>query len=132
MKIWLAFISVKMQLNIVGFMDALHLRKLFSGERNPSFDALRLFLKGLTRKMRIVKPSYLNWGLKGKFINLMKLLDTVVKTETGKPVAKKYLCIKSKVCEVLAVYFLDAMKKEDKKESDYLSLSLSSTLQSTE
>lgn len=62
----------------------------------------------------------------------MKLLDTMVKTETGKPIAKKYFCIKSKVCRVLTVYFLGAMNKEDKKESDYLSLSLSSTLQSTE
>lgn len=41
----LAFISVELQLNIIGFMDALHLRKLSSEDINPSFDATRLFLK---------------------------------------------------------------------------------------
>lgn len=52
LKIWLlAFISIKLQLNIIGFMDALHLRKLSSEEINHSFDAAHLVLKRLTREM---------------------------------------------------------------------------------
>lgn len=46
----LAFISVKLQLNVIGFMDALHLRKLSIGEVNSSFDTVHLFVKRLTRK----------------------------------------------------------------------------------
>lgn len=47
----LAFITVKLQLNVIGFMDALHLRKLFTGEAHSSFDTVHLFLKRLIRNI---------------------------------------------------------------------------------
>lgn len=63
----------------------------------------------------------------------MKLLDTVVKTKTGNPVAKKNASIvRTRLLRSLLCIFLGAMNKENKKESDYRSLSLSSTLQSTQ
>lgn len=45
------FVSVKLQLNVIGFMDALHLRKLSAGEANSSFDHVHLFFKILTRNI---------------------------------------------------------------------------------
>lgn len=56
----LVFISIKLQLDVAGFVDALHLRKISSGYINPSFDALHLFIKSLSRKMEIIKTFYLN------------------------------------------------------------------------
>lgn len=48
---FLPFISVKLQLNVTGFMDTLHLRKLSTGEPNSSFDTVHLFLKRLIRNV---------------------------------------------------------------------------------
>lgn len=47
----LAIISVKLQLNVIGFMDTLHLRILSTGEANSSFDTIPLFLERLVRNI---------------------------------------------------------------------------------
>lgn len=47
----LAIISVKLQLNVIGFMDTLHLRILSTGEANSRFDIVPLFLERLVRNI---------------------------------------------------------------------------------
>lgn len=107
----LAFISVKLQLNVIGFMDTLHLRKLSTGEANSSFDTIHLFFKRLTRNIWIINPSYLSWGLKGRSYEAIRYHGN----DWDWKAHRRNFCAKNRPCDVLTEYFLGGGTRRTKR-----------------